>query len=610
MTSTVAYIERAEGGLTIRSVRLVSRAGEQVWTAPPTVTGEAASTGVVLAAEWIAGEVARANGAAGPVRLCLDLDGGRCAWLSAPSADHEIVKAAARAASMDAGGDGAGAAGLGAAWSSEHGEVGVDLTVEALDENGGEGPTTKTSAADADRKRRLAVLALPDAPARVLLDELDRLGLDIAMVESLWHAVARAWDPGASIARAPRGSSPDVIEAADPVTACVVVDPAGRLIWAWSRAGRLLAAGVQRLRTLEVARAAPVAPIVDEGGATRRLLDPEQTAPARVIEITRADAGRVVSEWLAWSAQLGLVPSRVVCVGPTDAIASGLAEGAGDGAVDGGGMAAVGQALAVRWPGAAATVVLDDDPIAATLRRAAESAGVAPPNLTSETARAHTDVGLRDLSARPGRLSRSMHWWLAGAITAAAVLVMVAAWRLDRAGRETLEGAEAARGRRAELFKQHEAEFPKLATEPDPVTRLKVALRELQKSREEITPERPVLAVVERVIEAASGVQNLKLKKITVSSVAGVSFDFVAPDAEPGAVLLSALRANATPLLSGQNVQIIWEGDTATSTVPVTGTDPQRVFKLRGIWFDPRGKPGSAPSATSSVAPAVGTEGA
>jgi hypothetical protein len=355
----------------------------------------------------------------------------------------------------------------------------------------------------------------------------------------------------------------------------------------------LLAAGVQRLRTLEVARAAPVAPMVDEQGATRRLLDPEQNAPARVVEVTGADAGRVISEWLAWAAQLGLVPARVVCVGPTDTIASGLSDGGEDGAIDGGGMAAVGQALVVRWPGAAATVVLDEDPIGATLRRDAESVDAGALRLAAgEPAEGG---GLRDLSARPGRLSRVMHWWLAGAIAAGAGLVGVGAWRLDGAARQTLGGAEAARERRAALFKQYEADFPKLAGDPDPVTRLKVALRELQKNREEITPERPILAVVERVIGAASGIERLKLKKITVSSVSGVSFDFVAPDAEPGAALLSALRANTSPIAGGQTAQVIWEGDTGPATVPVTGTDPQRVFKLRGIWFDPRSnKPGAA----------------
>lgn len=609
MTSLVAYIERGESGLAIRAIRLVDARAESRWTAPPVSTPlspapanpDDARAAIAAAADWLRDRLAQAGAPPGALRLCLDLGGGRCAWLTAPSIDHALVKAAASAASMDASASsgqpgGAGAAGgpgggLGIAWAPEFGQVDADLTVEAL--NGIEAPPSNTPASE--RKRRLAVLAIPDAPARVLVDELDARGIEIAAVDSLWHALAAAWDPSApaNTAARPRGAggTGPVIDAADPITAVVVVDPAGSMAWSWSRGGHVLAAGVQRLRTLEVARAAPVEPMVDDAGSTRRLLDPAQTEPARVAEVCRADAGRLVGEWLAWAAQLGVVPSRIVCIGPADAIATGLGDAPEPTAAsDGGGLAALGRTLAARWPGAVASVVLDDDPIGATLRRLAEHR---PPGVPTET----TGVALRDLSSRPGRLSRAMHRWAALALLAAAGFVCVLALRLDWSAKATLEGARQAIDKRQELLRAKEADFPKLAADPDPVTKLKIALRELQKNREETTPERPVLPVVDRVLAAASGIDRLKIKKITVSSLSGVSFDFVVPDPEPGAALLKALREDSRPILQGQSVQVIWEGDTATQTVPVAGmTEPQRVFKLRGIWFDPRAqRPGTPP---------------
>lgn len=606
MTSLVAYIERGESGLAIRAIRLVDARAESRWTAPPLsptlANPDGARAAIAAAADWLRDRLAQADAPPGALRICLDLGGGRCAWLTAPSLDHALVKAAASAAAMDASASsaqpgavgGSSGGGLGMAWAPGFGEVDADLTVEAL--NGIEAPPSDAPAPD--RKRRLAVLAIPDAPARVLVDELDARGIEIAAVDSLWHALAAAWDPSApaNTTARPRGGSGSgpVIDAADPITAVVLVDPSGVLSWCWSRAGHVLTAGVQRLRTLEVARAAPVEPLVDDAGSTRRLLDPAQTEPARVAEVCRADAGRLVGEWLAWAAQLGVVPSRIVCIGPADAIATGLGDAADAPApssdADGGGLAALGRTLAARWPGASASVVLDDDPIGVTLRRLAEHR---PPGVPAET----TGVALRDLSSRPGRLSRAMHRWAALALLAAAGFVCVLALRLDWSAKATLEGARQAIDKRQELLRAKEAEFPKLAADPDPVTKLKVALRELQKNREETTPERPVLPVIDRVLSAASGIERLKVKKITVSSLSGVSFDFVVPDPEPGAALLKALREDSRPILQGQSVQVIWEGDTATQTVPVAGmTEPQRVFKLRGIWFDPRAqRPGTQP---------------
>ena len=60
------------------------------------------------------------------------------------------------------------------------------------------------------REEGLAVLAAPDAPARLFLDQIDALGVRVERVITFWHALAEAWDPGAKGSAA---QGPDIITA-------------------------------------------------------------------------------------------------------------------------------------------------------------------------------------------------------------------------------------------------------------------------------------------------------------------------------------------------------------------------------------------------------------
>ncbi len=654
MSGVYCYIQRGGGGSVIRGLRLVDRRQAREWT--PGGGGEGSlrsgpehdQENILAAARWIAQQFAQAPGSpkSRGLTICLDVDGGRCAWLSPASADAEAVRAAALAAAAGAAGvvGGGGSSpspdepgsvgpGMGAVWSSEFGEVGLDLSVQGLDglePAGTNGPALP--------RTRLAALAVPDVPVRVLLDELDRLGVEVRAVTTLWHLLASAWDPAqaeahsAGVLGAAGNGRKDsaVISTSEPVSAVVLLDPAGRLCWAWSRGGRLIAAGSQRLRTLELAKAAPSMPMGDDEVLTgaRRLAGVDALPgvaggggaggagrvggvggsggatmggeTSLMLEVSRFDAGRVTGEWLAWAAQLGVAPARIVCLGPDQIVATGLGDGAG--------LAAVGQALTRSWPGAGAAAIEHDDPVLATLGRLAGSDADGP---DAESAEADGGRMLMELSSRPGKLSRAMHWWLALCGLGGAAALCVLAWRLEAGVTETRDQAKLAIAQRGELFKSVEKLFPRLADKPNPVGDLAVGLKELAKNRDDVTPEYPVLPALERVIAAAGQIPGLHLKQFSASAPpSGISAEFVAPDAEPGGRLLDALRQDSSPLPGG--VRVRWDGDTAPTTVPVTGmADPQRIFKLRGTWVDARPGEGAGSTARgSAAAPGAGATGA
>ncbi|MGD9690087.1 MAG: hypothetical protein AB7K52_10580 [Phycisphaerales bacterium] len=601
MSGVLCHIQRDGAGAAITGLLMADRREVRSWSPGSTSTEpEARRQGVEAAARWIASQLAGA-GKRRPLILSVDLDGSRCGWLTAPSADHDVVKAAARAAALSSGDEAGGGPGLGVIWSSEHGDPGVDLCVQglsddeaapAVDANGTRRLFSRSSAPGTGTlplgKHRLAVLAMPDACVRVLLDELDRAGVEVAGVISLWHALAQAWDPsradavsGGALKRPARAQEVAITE---PVSAIVAIDPEGRLCWSWSRAGRLLAAGSQRLRRLEVARGPDAPPQAATPPGTR--LRPENA----VVEVSSADSGRLVSDWLAWSAQLGVAPARIVCLGPGDVVATGLPAGTG--------LAALGQVLASAWPGAHAAAIEDNDPVASTMLRLA---GAEEDDHADERL-APAPAQLVDLSSRPGRMNRSMHWWLAAAGLAGACVLGALAWRVDNAARAVDLAATAERGVRTEILKQVESAFPNITRDPDPGRVLAAGLTQLRKTREDKTPERPIAAALERLISTAQDVPNLKLKKFTISSI-NLTIDFVVPDAEPGGVLLQRLRERGA-LTS--TVDINWEGSTTTTTVSVPGDpEPKRLYKLRGFWQDikpaPRGAPAApAPGGTSS----------
>lgn len=505
------YVVRDAAGAGLKSLRLVDRRRGLEWSAPPAAAGsdpaETQPAVIAAAARWLADRLGEWAGASGgyTLRVCLDADGGRCAWLSAPSGEQTVVEAAVNAAAIGSGDDGTGGPGV---WDSAYGQSGLDLSVQAL---------SATAVADRprrsggeDRRERLAVLAMPDLAARLLLDELDRLGLEVDSVTSLWHAAAQAWDPaagGGSDARAAAAEAVVVAES-EPVSAQVLVDPSGRLVWGWSRAGRLIAAGAQRVRKVAAEPATAPGPREGEAGegdaGARRLVGRDGVSGAggaAVLELHRADAGRVINDWLAWSLQLGVAPSRIVCMAPSWTTCSELA---GDLPTEAG-AAALARTLAQRWPGAATLAQVEDDPVGLTLTRLADA------GTSVDAARPDPRQSLLRLSGRPRRLTRRMYRWMAAALAAGGVALGVLAWKVERGAALIGQQADDLRAARAAELAKVKDFIPNVERDLDPARLIRARIIEAEKSRQSITHEPPIWALLDRLIKAAGRVDGARL---------------------------------------------------------------------------------------------------
>ena len=307
---------------------------------------------------------------------------------------------------------------------------------------------------------RAGVLAIPDASVRLLLDELDRRGVDFDAASTFWHAAASAWDPAVARRReSGHGLTADV------ATACVVIDPVhNRLLWTWSTGGVLDAAGSMRVPRYG-----------DHLVASEGLI------------------GRLTADWMGWAAQIGSAPARIVCVAPGDQLGAvtspyQLAEfpetdapvwrirsrnndaseyrhgirsheyrqhqpqqssSSPSSSLD---LAGVGRAIGKAWPGATVDVTDQEDPVGQTLRRFAEQIDAGrDPAVTNPL---QTGTTLRTLTDRPGRVHRGMYRWTAAALLLTAALLAVWGVQLRRSAGELQAEANTTRSAERELIAQ------------------------------------------------------------------------------------------------------------------------------------------------------------
>lgn len=577
MSTSVCYLERAASGAALLRVRLVGVRSDHTWTAPMGERfGGNIRESIAAAARWITQESTQ-----GPTRgdlvLCLDLDGAACGWVTTPSAEEPVIAAAVRAA-QTGGADEAQTPP--AAWL-RNGEIGRDFSVQGLAEHAGE----------ENRRQRIAVLATPDLPVRVLLDELDAMGRSPARVVNLWHAIAgidRPEEHGGS------GNGHAVVASDEPVSAVALIEPSGRLIWTWSSGGRLLCGGTMRLRRSVAAATESGESEAPQGpGSAKRLTD-GHPAEVSVIEVTRHDIGRLVAEWLAWGAQLGVAPARLYCAGPASITVGGLDSDLPEVP----GIAAVGQSLARSWAGAGVQAVIDEDPLGAVLRRMVEQArdhGAGPEVDDRGIPKLDPHTTLLDLSRRPGRASRKYYVWAAMALLACAVGIAALGYRLNRSAASVRDEAAQSRAARLDLLTKVKDTVKISPDEPDPVRKLRSEQTRLQQFAEKITPEKPVLAEFARVLKAAAAVPGALIKNLTISTVSA-SGVFVVPDAEVGPRLLTELLNQPA-----QGPRIAWKGSSASMGA-------ERTYSLSGSngWRDPDPvRPAPSPPAKSpATAPA------
>lgn len=380
MSARVCYLKRGWRGGSIASVHLISLTGEERLAGDSSRTGEGELAGEILpeaAARFIGDTLAQMRGPANLAMLCLDAEGSAASWVASPTHDRSAIASLVRLGQHGGEGDGSR---MRASPLEQIGQDAFASSIEPLSGDVGASPgllTRRKADTTTKASERVGVLSMVDAPARVLIDELDRRGVTVEGVASVWHAMAQALDPTA-----------DGVEPAHaPVVAIVAAETDGRVLWAWSRGRQLLAAGAIRA----------VAQVSADGSIGVGLGD--------------AEAARIVNDWLAWGAQLCVAPARVIAVLPEG---DDLGQGARGFALR----------LGSSWQDATVDATVAPDPMALVLRRLAERIEGTPD--VKSAAEPTPTTRLVGLSTRPGKRHRAMmRWGAAGVLTAAGVCVVL-----------------------------------------------------------------------------------------------------------------------------------------------------------------------------------------
>jgi hypothetical protein len=502
VASRVVYIERSERGSRLTGLRLMLPRSSDAWSAP---LDDSDDVVIDSAAGWISSKA----GPGGRISaLVLDADGGVCSWATVPGRDLGVVETVVRQhseglsepRSSDPTDSGGSSGGSGVVWFYAPGSS--DSTIQPL------GATPVDPGSEADARERTAVLSVGDGIGRVLVDRIDRLGIETTVACTIWHAMASAWDP--ATAWKARTSSPgNVVESEPSVVAVVLVEPSGRLLWSWTRGGRLLAAGSQRLPRM--------------GGGD------DQSAS---VLLTSDAAARLTADWLAWSAQLAMAPGRVVMLVPTSA------EEPGDLSIGAGGF---GRALASGWSGAAVDLVVHDDPVGATLQRLAELVDERDGIITaSETL--DPSMTLVGLSTRPGGAHRKLYIWTSLAVSAGAIVIGILAWalRVQASGLSSL-------ARQVDASLQEKLKGVTFARPPMPGMELLDLRTEVERARKDAAPlsgierSRPIVRELE-VLSNVLALPDFELTSISLdSSKSQVTIQVSAPDLSNAEALNDAL---------------------------------------------------------------------
>ncbi|MCW5776288.1 MAG: hypothetical protein KIS87_07620 [Phycisphaeraceae bacterium] len=542
MTARVCYLERADRGGRIERVRMIGARDEDSWTLRATDPSDPVALGASMreAAEWVRERLAATGDRLSSV--CIDADGSLCGWVTSASAAPEVVGAMIR--------QGVAAAGETEEGPSPVGGTSLSLSPDLEIEGGASVQALAEDSAERKRagqeRRRLAVLAVPDASVRLFLDHLDGLGVETPPVRSIFHAASLAWDP---TARAGAGAMSDRIVAESVGTSAVVLtDPRGRLLWAWSRGGELLAAGGMRLPRTQPR------PTTDEDESLVR--GPERAE----IAVSSAELARLVGEWIAWASQLGAAPSRITLVMP------------GRAWTDGGGLGGAAAALGAAWPGSTIDAADENDPIAATVRVAMEH-GDAPGEPMPSTA-------LVALSRRPGRTHRAMIHWASAAIAAVGVGLGVLATQVWRSAGIARDHGRDAR----ERWFERAATIHPVVTNPqvrDPIDELE---RELERQRRALRPRgyrsfMPVMQELE-TLSHIIGNDMISLERLSISNTSVLLIVNV-----PDTAAYEELRA-ALSRIAGSKVVFPRDQDAVTEQPTRTGTPGGLRCVFSGLWVE------------------------
>lgn len=516
MSGRVCYIMRADRGSRIDSLRLVGARTDELWTVPVAAASSAEEgelfdeQTISAAAEWVRGRTLGESNRAGSLGLlCLDAEGFAAGWVTSPSAESRVVSLVAHSgvASEEAGS--LVGPGLGFFLPSDR-EAGVQaLAVATEPEVKVKGAKEEIAVPGATAALRVPVIAGADAPVRLLLDVLDARGVAVGGVTTIWHAMARVWGNPASHSASNGAAKSEIVADDSGVSAVVLVDPRGKLLWCWAAKGELMAGGSLRLA---------------QSGSVGR-------APAPTLN----DAARLINDWMAWGAQLGVVPRRVACIAADDPV--GIGE---DSASYKAGQ--FGAKLAGAWGGAGVDLVLDNDPIGATLSRLAATVADLEPDEKNI-------AGIETLTNRPGKVHRRMYTWVAIGISAGALLSLGIAYKLRSSAAQI---AEAATEQDVRWRSVVQASYPNIMKLPgvDPEFELDKMLKrnEQENERSKREPTRPIVEELETLSMALAD-PEVELESMTFSPGANASVTVVVlvpdiPQAEAVFKSLSSIRGS------------------------------------------------------------------
>ncbi len=471
----------------LSGLRLRALGAEETWTLP--ARGESASAGdsderdaswwkaqAVDAGRW----VAHRCGAARRIGVvCVDVSESSCVWLSAPSADPDIVAAALRQGSEEWE-----AVDPGATVQPIIGDVAARVKatrVFGVRIAGQDGPA---------QPARMPVIVSSDALVRLWLDELNKCGVRIGVVTSLWHAMAMGWT-----GEEERG--------AGEISAAVLWDE-DRLVWCWARDGRLLTGG-----SLSI-------PLKHEGEAGEAAREPDMTSAV----------ARLSLDWLAWAAQIGDTPLRIAVV-------------AGERSSE------LAKLIGGSWPDTVLTPHDVADTIGATLERVEQRLGVAE---SGEPAFSDDDPreSMVALSRRRGRAHQRLYTGVGATCALLAVGIGAIGWRAREHAQALRSAATGARDSAKALVAETAPELSSIASPRMAALSALEAMRKEQPTFTDPPPARPILDEASRLLENMSELASRGLQFDELVMHEGLpSGSMTAPDFETGEELSARLRAAA-----------------------------------------------------------------
>ncbi len=483
----------------LRGLRLVGGHTDDSWVVDPGADPELVIETIDEASEWIKQRLDAASKSELSA-LVLDPDGAVCTWIKPEDADPEHLENAVSEGPIEHDPD-------------ELEPIEQNARGERLPRLPREVDFEPLSIGHVSTGARRAVIAIPDIPGRLLKDKLDAMGIRPEKLTSIWHALCAAWDPGLDSS----SSAQRIVSSDTPICAIVAIDPIDcRLIWSWSREGELICAGSSRLRRIH-------------GEHEPRAM------------VWQNDLARLCADWLSWSSQLGVSPSRVVVLGEPMTHEPDPETPDQERPLD---PAQMGAALTQRWPDATLDLLGEPDPIGATLQRIAqrELSGL----LSS----------ISGLESRPTRAHRSMFRWAGLALTAAACVVLLIAWQFMSQANAIKGETRSISNDKRELLNAYD---PNLILSRSAVLDLDSELMEIRKSQApvEIIPPKPMLRALETV-SFVIGTPGIDINKVTVNTRT-VTVDINVRDIAQAEQISSNLRAIDDPML-------VWRSSLSPST--------------------------------------------